>query len=165
MPPPTPPANAPAPNPWGPPPTSWAPPGVAAPPPPPPPPPNAYPPPAAYPGYPGAPPPQAAGAWPPPGPPAYPPPYGYPGAWAPHTNGFAITALVLGCVGWAFCGLGSVAAVIFGFVGRTQIRDSQGTQKGTGLATAGIILGFVAIGLWVLFFVISVINNAHNGTS
>lgn len=135
-----------------------------APPPPPPPPPygsppaggapNPFAPPAPY----GPP-----GAYPPPGGyaqyPAY-PPSGYQTA---STNGLAIASFILGLVGWVPCGVGSVIAVILGFVARSQIRNSHGRQGGDGLALAGIILGFVAIALGVLFFVIGTIANSNNG--
>jgi hypothetical protein len=105
-------------------------------------------------------------------PPRYPPPYppGYPGApgspaaWPgygyapPRTNGLAVASLVLGLIGWAFCGLGSVIAIVLGFVARNQIRQSNGSQTGTGMATAGIVLGFIATSLWVLLFVVQMAN-------
>jgi hypothetical protein len=64
-------------------------------------------------------------------------------------------------VGWVPCGVGSILAVVFGFVARTQIRNSQGRQGGDGLAMAGIVLGFVAIAFWITLFVIGTISNSH----
>ncbi len=140
----------------------WGPPTTA---PPPPPPPSAAdpfaPPQLAPPGDPNAwaaygPPPQ----YPPPYPPGYPGAPGAPGAWPgygygpPRTNGLAVASLVLGLIGWAFCGLGSVIAIVLGFVARNQIRHSNGGQTGTGMATAGIVLGCIATSLWVLVFVL-----------
>ena len=129
-----------------------------------------------YGGQPGYPPP----GYPPPGyppgsypPPGYPPPgygpQGYAGQppWAGYpqaraTNGFATASLVLGLVGWLPCGIGSVLAVVFGFVARDQIKRSQGGQGGSGMALAGIILGFVAIALWLTIFIAGL---AHSGNS
>lgn len=73
---------------------------------------------------------------------------------APKTNGLAIASLVCSILG-VCCGVGGVVGVIFGFVARGQIKRSGGAQKGSGLALAGIIVGFVfialaAIGLLVL---------------
>ena len=142
------------------PPSTWGAPGASPPPPPPPPPATERDPFAAPDLY--APP--AYGAPPPPG---YPPPYGYPapqgyppGAWpgygpAPSNNGFAIASLVLGLLGWFPCGIGSVLAIVFGFVARDQIKRSQGRQSGSGMATAGIILGFVAVAFWLLIFIVA----------
>jgi hypothetical protein len=61
-------------------------------------------------------------------------------------------------VGWILCGVGSVLAIVFGFVARDQIKRSQGRQAGTGMANAGIALGFVAVALWLLIFVVSMAN-------
>jgi len=152
-PPPPPPQAPPQPaSPWGAPPP---PPGAWAPPPPAPPPPPSAPNPFAPPPGPYGPPPGPYG--PPPGP--YGPPPGPYGQWAPYpppgyrpasTNGFAIAALILGLVGWVPWGIGSLLAVVFGFVGRNQIRTSQGRQGGEGLAIAGIVLGFIGIALGML---------------
>ena len=80
----------------------------------------------------------------------YPPgqPYG-PYALQPGTNGFAIASLVLGIL-WLEC-LGSVLAIIFGFVARAQIKRTG--QGGDGMAIAGIVLGFVGIAMFVLLIV------------
>ncbi len=151
-------------NPWGaappPPAGQWGAPGQPPPPPPAPPPqqsapPNPYAPPAPY-GPPGAYAPPGAGQYG-----QYPPPYPPSGYHAPSTNGLAIASLVLGLVGWVPCGVGSILAVVFGFVARTQIRNSQGRQGGDGLAMAGIVLGFVAIAFWITLFVIGTISNSH----
>ncbi len=77
------------------------------------------------------------------------------------TNGLAIASMVLGIV--CLYGLGSVLALIFGFVARGQIRDSGGQQKGSGMATAGIILGFVGIGIMVLFVFILAASSSSSG--
>jgi hypothetical protein len=68
------------------------------------------------------------------------------------TNGLAIASLVLGIV-WVYW-VGSGLALIFGYRARRQIRDSGGRQGGAGLAMAGIVLGWVGIGLGVLFAVL-----------
>jgi hypothetical protein len=70
-----------------------------------------------------------------------------------ETNGLSIASLVLGIV-W-FLGIGSILAIIFGFVSRRQIRQSGGRQSGEGMALAGIILGFVGVLgliLWIALF-------------
>ena len=62
-----------------------------------------------------------------------------------QTNGFAIAALVLSLV---CCG---PLAIIFGFIARKQIRESNGAQTGDGLALSGIIVGFVFSGLYLVY--------------
>lgn len=61
-------------------------------------------------------------------------------------NGFAVASLVLGVL-WVF-GLGSLLAIIFGHIGRSQIRREGGT--GAGMALAGLVLGYLAFLLFIL---------------
>lgn len=74
---------------------------------------------------------------------ADPPPPGQPVAAVSQVNGLAI-ASVLAAVLW-FAGLGAVLALVFGYRARSQIKNSAGSQTGSGLATAGIILGWIGI--------------------
>ncbi|MDR3552839.1 MAG: DUF4190 domain-containing protein [Clostridia bacterium] len=74
------------------------------------------------------------------------------------TNGLAIASLVVSIVNC--CGIGSIAAIILGFIARSQIKNSNGTQKGDGMALAGIIIGFVAIGLFIISAAIIFSNQA-----
>lgn len=53
------------------------------------------------------------------------------------TNGLAIASMVLGLVG------GSVLAVVFGHVARSQIRSTR--EDGDGLAVAGLVLGYLGL--------------------
>ena len=78
------------------------------------------------------------------GQPAYPQP-AYPAQ--PKTNGMAIASLVLGIL-W-ICWVGSILALVLGYVGKKQIDNSQGTEGGRGLAIAGITLGWIGIGFLV----------------
>jgi Domain of unknown function (DUF4190) len=95
-------------------------------------------------------PPEAApGGAPPAGPYGPPPaaPYGYsPYQQTQGTNGFAIASLVLGII-WIYW-IGSILAVIFGFVAMNQIK--QRNQGGRGMAIAGLVLGFIGIGFLIL---------------
>ncbi|WP_162250918.1 DUF4190 domain-containing protein [Nocardioides sp. Root140] len=76
----------------------------------------------------------------------YPPPYGYQPFPPPRsTNGLAIASLVLGIL-WIYW-LGSVLALIFGYIARSQIKESGGRQDGEGMALAGIILGWIGVGI------------------
>ena len=49
------------------------------------------------------------------------------------------------------CGIGSILAVIFGHIARKQIRERG--EQGSGLATAGLIIGYIGIGIVALYFV------------
>jgi hypothetical protein len=82
----------------------------------------------------------------PPAPQPYQQPYPYPYAQAPSTNGMAIAAMVLGIL-WVYW-IGSILALIFGYVARDQIKRTG--QSGDGMAIAGIVLGWVGIGFLIL---------------
>jgi len=79
------------------------------------------------------------------------------------SNGMAVASLVLGIL-WLFW-VGSILAVIFGYVGKGQIDRSGGTQTGRGLAIAGITLGWVGIGFLVLTIVLAIIGAANDSGS
>lgn len=78
-------------------------------------------------------------------------PYGAP-ILAPRTNGLSIASLVCSIAGIVpfFFGVPCILGIIFGFVSRGQIKRSQGSLGGGGLALAGIIVGFCLIGLFIL---------------
>jgi Domain of unknown function (DUF4190) len=132
-----------------------------------PPPPSPYAPPSAQNPYapsdanPYSPPPaQQWGPAPAPPPPGY--GYGYPGP-ATRTNGLAIASLVVSLFG-CLCGVGAILGIVFGFVARSQIRQSNGTQTGDGLALAGIIVGFVTLALVIIWFVFLAVNGSTSNT-
>jgi hypothetical protein len=84
------------------------------------------------------------------------PAYGHPpyGDGPPHaaqrTNGMAIASMVLGIL-WLWW-IGSVLALVFGYVAKNQIRERGDT--GGGMATAGIVLGWIGIGFLSLFLLV-----------
>jgi hypothetical protein len=99
----------------------------------------------------------SSGQQPYPGMPGYPPPspYGYlPVQPSPPTNGMAIAALVVACVGvLGLCAyglggwIGAIGAIL-GHVARRQIRERG--DAGDGMALAGIIVGWIATALFAL---------------
>jgi len=66
---------------------------------------------------------------------------------------------VLGIVGWTVCGVGSVVAVVLGFIARNQIKNSWGRESGSGMAMAGIVLGFIGVALWMVIFIAQLFSN------
>lgn len=112
----------------------------------------AYPPPSYS--APGAQPPAAgypAGAYAPPA--AY-APYGYAG---PRTNPLAITSMVASIVGFVLAwtwvlALGVIVGVITGHIALNQIARTH--EKGRGMALAGVIVGWVGIGIGLLIAVV-----------
>ena len=86
----------------------------------------------------------------PPRSPMPPGPVGAVGAATP-TSGLAIASLLLGIGGVTILPLlGSVLAIILGYMARNEIRQRPGELTGEGLALAGIVLGWIAVGLAVL---------------
>jgi Domain of unknown function (DUF4190) len=64
-----------------------------------------------------------------------------------QTSGMAIASLVLGIL-WIYW-LGSILALVFGYLAKSEIRRSPQRFEGNGLATAGIVLGWVGMGTLV----------------
>ena len=67
------------------------------------------------------------------------------------TNGMATASMVLGLVGFVSCGLTSVLAIIFGHVAQSQIKRTR--EEGSGMAVAGLILGYIVTAGWVIFWI------------
>lgn len=139
----------------------------------PPPPGAAVPPPSGMPPPPpGAQAPPPGQAWAPPGPPGPPgmPPPGYVPVARKNTDGMAVAALIMGIAGFFFCPLVlGVLAVIFGYMGRRRIAESNGVLEGDSFCTAGIILGFIQIGImllvgiiWAIIAIIAATSNASS---
>ena len=114
---------------------------------------------------------------PPPGYPQYaPPPYSQPQYAPPQQNyGYAAPPMAPATSGWAIASLicailqFSILAIIFGYVGRNEIKNSGGRITGEGLALAGLIIGWIEIGLVVVvgafFIIISLVAVSTSGTS
>jgi Domain of unknown function (DUF4190) len=73
------------------------------------------------------------------------------GVPVPQNSSKAVVSLVFGVVGFILLPLiAGIVAVVVGYNARKEIRESAGMLSGDGMATAGIILGWVNIGLTVL---------------
>lgn len=61
-----------------------------------------------------------------------------------QTSSLAILSLVTGIASWFILPVvGAVIAVITGYMAKNEIRSSNGQLTGDGLATTGIVLGFL----------------------
>lgn len=84
---------------------------------------------------------------PPPAPPPPPPPR----MRTVQTSGMAVASLVMGILGWTVLPLlGSILAIVFGYSARNEIRQRPGELEGEGMATAGLVLGWLMVGVSVL---------------
>jgi hypothetical protein len=102
-----------------------------------------------------------APSYPPPPPvaPRAPAPYAAP--QLPTVSGFAIASLVLGIL-WLYW-VGTVLALVFGYIALSQIKRSNGWKTGRGMAIAGVVLGYVGVAMFALV-VILVAANSGNGS-
>jgi len=81
-----------------------------------------------------------------------------------ETSGKAIASLVLGIGGFVIFPLVlSILAIVFGRSAKREIAERPGLG-GTGLATAGIVLGWIGVALAVLFvlFIVLVVAASVN---
>jgi hypothetical protein len=63
----------------------------------------------------------------------------------------AIISVIMGIAGFSFLPLlGSIAALITGYMARKETRAIPPTASGDGLATAGIIMGWIQLALGVI---------------
>ena len=67
------------------------------------------------------------------------------------TSGLAIGSLVCGILELFTLGFAAIPAVILGHLARTQIRRSG--ERGDGMAIAGLVLGYLGIGIWTLIII------------
>ena len=82
----------------------------------------------------------------------------YPFAAAPgRTSGLAIASMVLGIV-WIYW-IGSILAVIFGHIAISQAKKDP-RLRGKGMAIAGLVLGYVGIGLLVVTIMVAAASSA-----
>jgi hypothetical protein len=71
--------------------------------------------------------------------------------YSPPNSTMAIISLVAGVLGLTFIPfLGSIAAVILGSMAKKEIRESNGALGGDGLATVGLVLGWIGIAMGVI---------------
>jgi hypothetical protein len=84
---------------------------------------------------------------------------------AASTNSMAIASVVLGVAEFFTVGLTAIPAVVCGHIARRQIR--QTAERGDGLATSGLVLGYMAIIFWAVLIAATLvgvaISIAHNG--
>jgi hypothetical protein len=63
----------------------------------------------------------------------------------------AIISLVAGLLGWTILPvIGAITAVVTGHLAKKEIRESNNTLSGDGMAMTGLILGYVRIGVIIV---------------
>ena len=80
---------------------------------------------------------------------------------ARRTNRKALVSVAIGLLGLVIPVAASIVAIVLGYRARSEI--AEGPQRGDGLATAGIVLGwsgvFIGIG-WVVVFLTAILSAA-----
>jgi hypothetical protein len=67
------------------------------------------------------------------------------------TSSVAIVSLISGILGLTLVPIaGSIVAIITGFMAKKEIRESGGSLGGDGLATAGLVTGWLGVALALL---------------
>lgn len=73
-----------------------------------------------------------------------------------RTSPLALASVGTGIAAWVFIPvIGAIAAVITGFLAKDEIRRSGGRLTGNGLATAGLVLGWVQIGGIIILAIVA----------
>ena len=76
------------------------------------------------------------------------------------TNSLARASMILGVAEFFSMGLTAIPAVICGHIAKREMRLTG--QRGDGLATAGLVLGYMAIIFWAVVIVLAVLGAAIN---
>src|SRR5512133_2599624 len=77
---------------------------------------------------------------------------------AKKDSGLAIASLICGIAAWIiFPVVAAIAAVVTGHLAKKEIRNSGGTIGGDGMALAGLLLGYIQLGLAVLGTIILIL--------
>jgi hypothetical protein len=85
---------------------------------------------------------------------APPPAYAHAPVGGRTTSGFAIASMVLGIL-WVWW-IGSILALVFGYLALGRIKASAGYIKGRGMAIAGVVLGWIGVGVLIITIVVLV---------
>jgi hypothetical protein len=77
------------------------------------------------------------------------------------SNSMAVASLVMGLLCVPTMGVFGLPAVITGHVARSQI--SRTKESGEGMATAGLVLGYLSVAGWAMMFLLTVLLAAGRG--
>ena len=72
----------------------------------------------------------------------------------PTTNELAVISLVMSLLGFLVPIVPQIGGIICGHIARSEIRRSGGTQTGSGIALAGLIISYVSISIFCILFMV-----------
>jgi hypothetical protein len=91
--------------------------------------------------------------------PVVPPTFMPPPVYAPpRTNGMAIASMVLGLLCVPTFGALGIPAVVTGHIAKSQLRS--GREEGDGMATAGLVIGWLSVAGWAMMMLLAVVSTA-----
>jgi hypothetical protein len=75
-----------------------------------------------------------------------------------RTSTTAIISLIGGITGWTILPfLGSIVAIITGHMAKSEIKKSAGMVTGNGMATIGLVLGYLAIAAGICVICLAIV--------
>ena len=81
-----------------------------------------------------------------------------PPVYVAQTSTLAIVSLIGGILGWVgVLGIGPIVAIICGHMAKSEIGKSSGRITGGGMATAGLILGYLNLVVIILVFCFAIV--------
>ncbi|MBN2168601.1 MAG: DUF4190 domain-containing protein [Actinobacteria bacterium] len=73
------------------------------------------------------------------------------------TSGWAVVSLVVGALSFLFFPvLGSILAIVFAIIAKKEIKEGNGGISGSGMATAGLVLGIIGLVIPLILVIIAV---------
>ncbi|MHA6760624.1 DUF1707 and DUF4190 domain-containing protein [Streptacidiphilus sp. PAMC 29251] len=88
-------------------------------------------------------------------------PFAPPPVYRRPKNGLAVASLVLGLAQLPTFGATAIPAVICGHIAKSQIHRQD--EEGDGMATAGLVLGWLGVAFWILIIFVSVASSGQGG--
>lgn len=92
------------------------------------------------------------------------PQYGYAYGPAPvivRTNGLAVASMVISItsVFLGFFFVPQILGIIFGHVALSQLNRSRGRESGSGMAVAGLVIGYLMLIFWLAIVIVAASSN------
>jgi Domain of unknown function (DUF1707)/Domain of unknown function (DUF4190) len=79
------------------------------------------------------------------------------------TNSLARASLILGIAEFCTMGLTAIPAIICGHLAKREMRLT--TQRGDGMATAGLVLGYMAVAFWGILIALAIVGAVVSASS
>ena len=77
----------------------------------------------------------------------------------PPNSNMALFSLIASITGLSiFPLIGSIVGIILGFMAKKEIRESMGALGGDTMATIGLVIGFIGVGIGLIFCCIMVVS-------